>query len=85
MTTKFTAAALAGSLAIIVSTAAATVAFDFAAAPAFAQEKKDTMGKDSMTKDSMGKDSMSKGSMAKDTMSKDTMSKDGMKKDEMKK
>jgi pentapeptide MXKDX repeat protein len=75
MTTKFTAAALAGALAIVVSAAAATVAFDFAATPAFAQDKKDTMGKDSMSKDSMSKDSMAK----------DTMSKDGMKKDDMKK
>ena len=39
MTTKFTAAALAGALAIVVSAAAATVAFDFAATPAFAQDK----------------------------------------------
>ena len=46
MTTKFTAAALAGALAIVVSAAAATVAFDFAATPAFAQDKKDTMGKE---------------------------------------
>ena len=75
MTTKFTAAALAGALAIVVSAAAATVAFDFAAIPAFAQDKKDTMGKDSMSKDSM-----SKGSMAKDTRSKDGMKKDDMKK-----
>ena len=75
MTTKFTAAALAGALAIVVSAAAATLAFDFAATPAFAQDKKDTMGKDSMSKDSM-----SKGSMAKDTMSKDGMKKDDMKK-----
>jgi pentapeptide MXKDX repeat protein len=75
MTTKFTVAALAGALAIVVSAAAATVAFDFAATPAFAQDKKDTMGKDSMSKDSM-----SKGSMAKDTMSKDGMKKDDMKK-----
>ena len=41
MTTKFTAAALA----IVVSAAAATVAFDFAATPAFALDKKDTMDK----------------------------------------
>jgi hypothetical protein len=44
MTTKFTAAAPAGALAIVVP-AAATVAFDFAATPAFAQgQGADTMG-----------------------------------------
>jgi len=60
MTTKFTAAALAGALAIVVSAAAATVAFDFAATPAFAMDKKDTMGKDTMSKDGMKKDDMKK-------------------------
>jgi pentapeptide MXKDX repeat protein len=57
---------------------------------AFAQDKKDTMGKDTMSKDAMKKDAMNKDTMGKDAMSKDamgkdTMAKDGMKKDEVKK
>jgi pentapeptide MXKDX repeat protein len=62
---------------------------------AFAQDKKDTMGKDTMSKDAMNKDTMKKDAMNKDTMGKDamskdamgkdTMAKDGMKKDEVKK
>jgi pentapeptide MXKDX repeat protein len=57
---------------------------------AFAQDKKETMGKDTMSKDAMKKDAMNKDTMGKDAMSKDamgkdTMAKDGMKKDEVKK
>jgi len=64
---------------------AAALSLGLAAAPAFAQDSKDTMSKDSMSKDSMGKDSMAKDSMAKDSMAKDSMKKDSMAKDSMSK